>query len=72
MGKKRKEDKARQMATDAKLRNLLRETRPGQTMSQSEIAEQAGLSRELINRIERGAIQKVTEQIARNVERGEE
>lgn len=72
MGKKRKEDKARQMATDAKLRNLLRETRPGQTMSQSEIAEQAGLSRELINRIERGAIQKVTEQIARIVERGEE
>lgn len=72
MGKKRKEDKARQMATDAKLRNLLRETRPGQTMSQSEIADQAGLSRELINRIERGAIQKVTEQIARIVERGEE
>ena len=71
MGKKRKEDKARQMATDAKLRNLLREVRPGQTMSQSEIAEQAGLSRGLINRIERGAIQKVTEQIARIVERGE-
>ena len=66
---KRKQDKARQMATDAKLRNLLRETRPGQTMSQSEIADQAGLSRELINRIERGAIQKVTEQIARIIER---
>jgi DNA-binding XRE family transcriptional regulator len=66
---KRKQDKARQMATDAKLRNLLREVRPGQTMSQSEIADQAGLSRGLINRIERGAIQKVTEQIARIIER---
>jgi transcriptional regulator with XRE-family HTH domain len=57
------------MATDAKLRNLLRETRPSQTMSQAEIAEQAGLSRGLINKIERGAIQKVTEQIARIIER---
>ena len=66
---KRKQDKARQMATDAKLRNLLRETRPGQTMSQREIADQAGLSRGLINRIERGAIQKLTEQFARIIER---
>jgi len=60
------------MAADAKIRNLLRETGPGQTMSQSEIAEKTGLSRQLINRIERGAIEKVTEQIARIIERGDE
>lgn len=60
------------MATDAKLRNLLRKVRPDQTMSQSEIAEQAGISRQLVNRIERGAILKLTEQIARIVERGED
>ena len=69
--KARKEDKARQMATDAKLRNLLRKVRPDQTLSQSEIAERAGISRQLVNRIERGAILKLTEQIARIVERGE-
>ncbi len=68
---KRKQDRARQMATDAKLRNLLRKVRPDQTMSQSEIAKQAGISRQLVNRIERGAILKLTEQIARIVERGE-
>ena len=68
---KRKQDRARQMATDAKLRNLLRKAKPDQTMSQSEIAEQAGISRQLVNRIERGAILKLTEQIARIVERGE-
>jgi predicted transcriptional regulator len=62
----------RKMATDAALRNLLRKAGPGQTMSQSEIAEQTGLSRKLINRIERGAIEKVTEQIARILERGED
>ena len=69
---KRKQDKARQMATDAKLRNLLRKVRPDQTMSQSEIAERAGISRQLVNRIERGAILKLTERIARIVERGED
>ena len=68
---KRKQDRARQMATDAKLRNLLRKVRPDQTMSQSEIAERAGISRQLVNRIERGAILKLTERIARIVERGE-
>jgi transcriptional regulator with XRE-family HTH domain len=41
-------------------------------MSRSEIAEQTGLSRQLIKRIERGAIEKVTEQIARIIERGDE
>ena len=41
-------------------------------MSQSEIADQAGISRQLVNRIERGAIQKLTEQIARIVGSGED
>ena len=62
----------KKMATDAKIRNLLREAGPSQTMSQSEIAEKTGLSRQLISRIERGAIEKVTEQIARIIERGDE
>lgn len=60
------------MANDAKIRSLLKKVGPGQTMSQSEIADQAGISRQLVSRIERGAIQKLTEQIARIVERGED
>jgi len=60
------------MANDAKIRSLLKKVGPGQTMSQSQIADEAGISRQLVNRIERGAIQKLTEQIARIVERGED
>ena len=60
------------MANDAKIRSLLKKVGPGQTMSQSEIADQAGISRQLVSRIERGAIQKLTEQIARIVKRGED
>ena len=60
------------MANDAKIRSLLKKVGPNQTMSQSQIADQAGISRQLVNRIERGAIQKLTEQIARIVERGED
>ena len=71
MGKK-KTQTTKRMATDAKLRNLLRKASPDQTMSQSEIAEMTGISRCVINRIERGAIQKVTEQIAKIIERGDE
>jgi len=67
-----KSNKAKQMANDAKIRSLLKKVGPGRTMSQSEIADQAGISRQLVNRIERGAIQKLTEQIARIVERGED
>ena len=69
---KREPNTVKKMATDAKIRNLLRETGPSQTMSQSEIAEKTGLSRQLISRIERGAIEKVTEQIARIIERGDD
>ena len=68
----KKNNKAKQMANDAKIRSLLKKVGPGRTMSQSEIADQAGISRQLVNRIERGAIQKLTEQIARIVERGED
>lgn len=60
------------MANDAKIRSLLKKVGPGQTMSQSQIADQAGISRQLVSRIERGAIQKLTEQIARIVKRGED
>ena len=60
----------RKMATDADLRNLLREVGPDRTMSQSEIADQTGLSRELINRIERGAIMKVSERIKKLMDKG--
>lgn len=68
----KKNNRAKQMANDAKIRSLLKKVGPGQTMSQSEIADQAGISRQLVSRIERGAIQKLTEQIARIVERGED
>ena len=68
----KKNNRAKQMANDAKIRSLLKKVGPGQTMSQSEIADEAGISRQLVNRIERGAIQKLTEQIARIVERGED
>jgi len=67
-----KNNRAKQMANDAKIRSLLKKVGPGRTMSQSEIADEAGISRQLVNRIERGAIQKLTEQIARIVERGED
>ena len=66
-----KNNKAKQMANDAKIRSLLKKVGTG-PMSQSEIADQAGISRQLVNRIERGAIQKLTERIARIVERGED
>ena len=69
---KREPNTVKKMAADSKIRNLLREAGPSQTMSQSEIAEKTGLSRQLISRIERGAIEKVTEQIARIIERGDE
>ena len=68
----KKNNRAKQMANDAKIRSLLKKVGPGQTMSQSEIADEAGISQQLVNRIERGAIQKLTEQIARIVERGED
>ena len=66
-----KNNKAKQMANDAKIRSLLKKVGTG-PMSQSEIADQAGISRQLVNRIERGAIQKLTEQIARIVGSGED
>lgn len=68
----KKNNRAKQMANDAKIRSLLKKVGPGRTMSQSEIADQAGISRQLVNRIERGAIQKLTEQIARIVGSGED
>ena len=67
----KKNNRAKQMANDAKIRSLLKKVGTG-PMSQSQIADQAGISRQLVNRIERGAIQKLTEQIARIVERGDE
>jgi DNA-directed RNA polymerase specialized sigma subunit len=67
----KKNNRAKQMANDAKIRSLLRKVGTG-PMSQSEIADQAGISRQLVNRIERGAIQKLTEQIARIVGSGED
>ncbi len=67
----KKNNRAKQMANDAKIRSLLKKVGTG-PMSQSEIADQAGISRQLVNRIERGAIQKLTEQIARIVGSGED
>ena len=67
----KKNNRAKQMANDAKIRSLLKKVGTG-PMSQSQIADQAGISRQLVNRIERGAIQKLTEQIARIVEKRED
>ena len=54
------------MATDARLKQMLR-TLPSdhQGFTQEEIARKAGVARETISKIERGAMMKITEQIAR-------
>lgn len=55
----------RKMATDARLRQMLRalpEDHRGYT--QDEIAQKAGVAKQTISKIERGAMMKITEQIA--------
>lgn len=54
------------MATDAKLRQMLRSVPSDHAgYTQDEIARKAGVARETISKIERGAMMKITEQIAK-------
>ena len=54
------------MATDARLRQMLRSVPSDHAgYTQDEIARKAGVARETISKIERGAMMKITEQIAK-------
>jgi DNA-binding XRE family transcriptional regulator len=54
------------MATDAKLKQMLRSVPSDHAgFTQDEIARKAGVARETISKIERGAMMKITEQIAK-------
>lgn len=54
------------MATDAKLRQMLRSVPEDHAgFTQDEIARKAGVAKQTISKIERGAMMKITEQIAK-------
>jgi len=54
------------MATDARLRQMLRALPEDHTgYTQDEIARKAGVAKQTISKIERGAMIKITEQITR-------
>jgi DNA-binding XRE family transcriptional regulator len=54
------------MATDARLKQMLRSVPSDHAgFTQDEIAKKAGVARETISKIERGAMMKITEQIAK-------
>jgi len=66
MKERRQNNSIRKMATDARLRQMLRalpEDHRGYT--QDEIARKAGVAKQTISKIERGAMIKITEQITR-------
>ena len=54
------------MATDARLRQMLRSVPSDHDgFTQDEIARKAGVAKQTISKIERGAMLKITEQIAK-------
>ena len=54
------------MATDARLRQMLRSVPSDHAgFTQDEIARNAGVAKQTISKIERGAMMKITEQIAK-------
>jgi len=54
------------MATDAKLRQMLRSVPSDHDgFTQDEIAQKVGVAKQTISKIERGAMLKITEQIAK-------
>lgn len=54
------------MATDARLRQMLRSVPSDHAgFTQNEIARKAGVAKQTISKIERGAMMKITEQIAK-------
>jgi len=54
------------MATDARLKQMLRSAPSDHAgFTQDEIAQKVGVAKQTISKIERGAMMKITEQIAR-------
>ena len=63
---KRQNNSVRKMATDARLRQMLRSVPSDHAgFTQDEIAQKVGVAKQTISKIERGAMLKITEQIAK-------
>lgn len=63
---RRQNNSVRKMATDARLRQMLRSVPEDHAgFTQDEIARKAGVAKQTISKIERGAMMKITEQIAK-------
>ena len=63
---RRQSNSIRKMATDARLKQMLRSVSSDHTgFTQDEIARKAGVAKQTISKIERGAMMKITEQIAK-------
>jgi len=67
MAKEKKQNNSvRKMATDAKLKQMLRSVPSDHAgFTQDEIAQKVGVAKQTISKIERGAMMKITEQIAK-------
>jgi len=66
MKERRQNNSVRKMATNARLKQMLRSVPSDHAgFTQDEIARKAGVARETISKIERGAMMKITEQIAK-------
>jgi len=63
---RRQNNSIRKMATDARLRQMLRSVPSDHAgFTQDEIAQKVGVAKQTISKIERGAMMKITEQIAK-------
>ena len=63
---RRQNNSVRKRATDARLRQMLRSVSSDHAgFTQDEIARKAGVAKQTISKIERGAMLKITEQIAK-------
>jgi DNA-binding XRE family transcriptional regulator len=63
---RRQNNSIRKMATDARLRQMLRSVPSDHAgFTQDEIAQKVGVAKQTISKIERGAMLKITEQIAK-------
>ena len=66
MKERRQNNSIRKMATDARLRQMLRSVPSDHAgFTQDEIAQKVGVAKQTISKIERGAMLKITEQIAK-------
>jgi DNA-binding XRE family transcriptional regulator len=63
---RRQSNSIRKMATDARLKQMLRSVSSDHAgFTQDEIARKAGVAKQTISKIEKGAMMKITEQIAK-------